>query len=579
MLQRELSYLNHTSEGSNTDNFFGIDLNKPIRQASGLIGGLIEAWLDQNGYNQSNIYSGYTLQYGDRDNNGIYEGKTNQTRSNYVQTLQQDLEDVGIRIRNRRPDGVFDFETELAVREFQIYAKMPGVAVRAAGPSLVYGDNFVSAPNQVVYNGPINGVVNAKIRRRIQFWKNNGYKCPVIVQAWNIRNNTPNRIFRAHDNIWRFNEVTHDDPRMYVRDLSNYYTFPQGRNSNAVVIGDGAAGGPEVRGANHSWNETEFTTQDIFNGSTLSQLTGPQQSTFKIIRAIANAEANGGYLDRINGWDDQYISYGPYHWTLAVGEFPSFLAFLKDRQQTLGGNFYDKAIGFFGIDIKAVDSRRNEHDWNGTGQAFFMSGSQRKFAHGRMKVVSNNAGVVINDLADPAWGNYFRSWHWFYRFVMAVRTIPEFRTLTYDFARMRIRDVLSIPINNFGFIDANGNPVNPTIGDIFKSEKSFAMVLRIHVFRPAWIGDVINNRNNTLRRILRSAVNRIGNHNFSTWTAAEERILINEIRNHRYPSRNQDVHETLRGVNNFNYQNQVNGTLSEQRNFVFDNTNLPVIVY
>lgn len=162
---------------------------------------------------------------------------------------------------------------------------------------------------------------------------------------------------------------------------------------------------------------------------------------------------------------------------------------------------------------------------------------------------------------------------------MAARTIPEFRSLTYDFAKMRIRDVHSITINDFGFIDQNKKAVNPTIGQIFSSEKSFAMVLRLHVFRPAWIGN-INKRGNTLRSILESAMKTINNFDFSTWSATEESILINELLTYNnYPERQSDVRNTLADVNNFKYKSLVNGTLSDQRNFLFDSTNVPTITY
>jgi hypothetical protein len=539
-------------------------------------------------------YSGLHLQMGDSDTKRIFEGrKRTDIPGNPVRQLQTDLKSVGIGLIGK-PDGGFGFDTECAVREFQIYATMPQIAHQPQGAMRkilqksrglladpIYGEDFWDVPNTDKYTGEVNGVANDEVRRLLQKWKDNSWRIPVIVQAWTIKNGDRDKIFNKKGNIWKYNEVTAGAPRMYVKDLSGYYTFPAGKDPNSVVIGDGAAGGPEVRDANHSWNETEFVTEDIFGGLALSALTPGQQSTFKIIRTIANAEANGGFLDRINGWDSEFISYGPYHWTLKVGEFPSFLAFLKARAPAA----FRKAVGFFGVDITHNDTIRtpvcrSNHDWNGDGQCFFMSGSQRKFAYGRFKIFRGTAQKTLDPL-DRNWGNYFRSWHFFYRFVMAARTIPEFRRLTYDFARMRVRHVMDIPINNFGFLDAAGNRVDPTIGEIFRSEKSFAMVLRIHVFRPAWIGNV-SNQGNTLNRILRNAMNRIGNYNFSAWTQREERILIEEMLNfadYPEPARVADVQATLAGVNNFNYKNLPNGTLSEQRNFVFDDAGIPRIAY
>ena len=532
-------------------------------------GSLIEAYLEQK-YSQASIYGGYKLKIGDNDDKGIYGGTKSLPKATHIKNLQQDLIEFGITIRSKKPNGIFDFETELAVREFQIYTKMGFVAQAPIGADRYYGESFFQTKNNARYNGNITGEVDEYVRRRILFWKANNYFCPVIVRAWNIdRHGMKSTIYADNDNIWRYNQVTSKKPRMYVSDFSGHYSIPINKNANDIVIGDGAAGGPEVRDTNHSWDETEFTTEDIFNGLSYNQLTTAQQATFKIVRAIANAEANGGFLDRINSWDDQYISFGPYHWTLQVGELPSFLALFKEKFP----NEFEKAVGFFGIDLNLA--------WNGNGQALLPLNSQRKFSNGRFKINRGNSNVILNDLASPHWGNYFRNWHFFYRFVMTARTIPQFRWATYDFAKMRMKAVLSIPIKNFGFVDAANNAVNPTIGEIFSSEKSFAMVLRIHVFRPAWITN-INNSGNTLRAILQSAMRKINNNKFSTWTATEERVLIDELLNYNsYPSRVSDVHNTLTGVDNFNYKNLANGIgkLSEQRNFSFDSSQVPIINY
>ena len=42
-------------------------------------------------------------------------------------------------------------------------------------------------------------------------------------------------------------------------------------------------------------------------------------------------------------------------------------------------------------------------------------------------------------------GNYFKTWHWFYRFVMAGRTVAGYRQRMWHMARIRLRDIMQTP--------------------------------------------------------------------------------------------------------------------------------------
>ena len=73
--------------------------------------------------------------------------------------------------------------------------------------------------------------------------------------------------------------------------------------------------------------------------------------------------------------------------------------------------------------------------------------------------------------------SYFKSWRWMYRFLMAARTDPEYRRAIWDYARIRVRDVLTTL--GPGLQVGAGAAARPaTIGDVFRSELNVAMVVR-----------------------------------------------------------------------------------------------------
>ncbi len=62
----------------------------------------------------------------------------------------------------------------------------------------------------------------------------------------------------------------------------------------------------------------------------------------------------------------------------------------------------------------------------------------------------------------------------------------DFRRCMWEFAVMRIRDILSTPIpQEWGIPNVSGRPAQ--IGDIYTSEKAVALLLRWHVYRPSQV--------------------------------------------------------------------------------------------
>lgn len=520
-------------------------------------------------------YSGLDLHQGDSDSDRIYEGrKRTDVKSNPVRQLQNDLRTLGIGLGGT-PDGGFGFNTECAVREFQIYAKMPKIALQIQGAYLIYGDTLIAVTNTDIYKGDIDGVVNSEVRRLIQVWLNNSWRIPVIVQAWTIKNDVQNKIFNGYDNIWKYDEVKSNTPRMYVKDLSGYYTIPTSKSANAIVLGDYAPysswGGPRSEGASRSWNETEITPNSLL-GKSLAALSVSERSTFMVIRAVSKVECEG-YLDRMNAYDNAFVSFGPFHWVLGLindsrtkvggGEVASYIAYLKEKDKLT----FDKAFGFFGLDITPT--------WNTSGQSFFYSGGIRNYGKGRPAM---KQGTFLKPMPDDKtgidFGNYFRNWHWFYRFVMAARTIPNFTKYIWDFARLRIRDISSISIKNLGFTDSNGHLKEPNIAEIFTSERAFALILRLHVRYPAHVAN-LNNQDTGLNTILKNSLAQMRKEHleikdFSKWGQRHQEILVDNMIDY-YPT-TKGIRQTLETVRDFSYS--ANRLSISSNSFLFNSNNL-----
>src|SRR5690606_24638246 len=139
-------------------------------------------------------------------------------------------------------------------------------------------------------------------------------------------------------------------------------------------------------------------------------------TTFRVIRAVSEVECKG-YFDFINGNDNAFISLGPCHRTLAIhnggtsvdeGELPGYLSYLLDVEAA----GYADALGFFGPQAQEA--------WNSPGHPdghSLFSSRQVKFTS-RLSLPTETGRAQVSSADVPA-QDYFRCWHWFYRFMMA----------------------------------------------------------------------------------------------------------------------------------------------------------------
>jgi hypothetical protein len=100
----------------------------------------------------------------------------------------------------------------------------------------------------------------------------------------------------------------------------------------------------------------------IYGGGLLQQVQ-LSPSEIKVMQVTA---ANEGSLDAINTWDNQYLSFGIFQWTLGSagqqGELPALLSTLKRRYPSE----FQYYFGQFGLDVSSLDGITGWLSLNGT---------------------------------------------------------------------------------------------------------------------------------------------------------------------------------------------------------------------
>ena len=534
----------------------------------------------------------------------------------HVQQLQRDLRELGFAVISS-PDGDFGRYTQWAVREFQIYARMERVAtldvarlheltgdpntgesaseVAALGtapgqnpPASYYVCTLSQTENARPYSGPISGVVNADTRNAIRHWLDSNYRCPLVIEAWNVNRGVRTSIFNNGVNIWRHNEMTSGTPRIFYRDFSDYYTYPETREADDYhVLGTYSAfgnwGGPASLVPGHTWREeAEMLPEHLINDATTAATlalrpNSATASTYRVVRATAEQECMGAF-DSVNAYDDAIVSLGPCHWTLGVlpdggydnGELPGFLAYVMHRDL----EDYRRAYGNFGLYPSDA--------WVGQNAGPLWLRGQLKYAGwARVHVEGTDPEQAHDNLAqlqeydrsaDEA--AYFKNWHWFFRWVMAGRTVETVRTSMWDMVRMRLRDLRSSNVN----VNSGGVEINITMGDVFTSERANAIILRWHIFRPAHVTGT------RLRNSIATAISGSPRINWSLapaqWTDDHETALLTQLLadanqvNNTQTALAQWPNYPGRDRRNYIFNNELGGLQAGRNSFNFDTTGI-----
>jgi len=492
----------------------------------------------------------------------------------HVRHLQEDLQTLGFTIIGT-PDGSFGKSSEWAVREFQIYARMAHVArvkenkigqllLTSTGTSKLvnhreiyhdssahvvvqagqapntpgstdelksyYVDSLEQVANGHFYTGPVGGVVDSGTRAAIEFWLENHYRCPVVIEAWSVnQSGARTALSDGGSNLWKHNSFTSSAPRIFVRDFTQYYTHPATRPASqyhAIGYYD-TQGGPNAT-QKHSWApEAEMTVENMLGApANPQQLNTAPLSTYRVVRAVAEAECYGRF-DVINAWDNSLLSAGPCHWTMGASngneydkaEFPAFIAYLAGRSEVA----FSRAFGNFGL--------FPEYEW---GDEDIYSSSTRTYNswlklsnETHVPSQSTHAGTEFSALLKAKTeAAYLKNWHWIYRISMAGRTIPEYQQAMWELAKQRIRDIRGRSVR----FQVGTNTINSTLGEVFTSEKAVAILLRWHVFRPS---HVVNPAYDRVTAAIQGAINSNPSINWqlqvSNWVDAHESALTERL--------------------------------------------------
>lgn len=391
-------------------------------------------------------------------------------------------------------DGDYGRSTHWAVREFQCHAKMERAAVEdVTVTEPLYIQRLITlpaveteGPARYALDGRVSGSVNANTARAIQDWLDRRYRCPVILYAApNASRLIPNSFL--HENIWRYDDFTNTAPRVFALDYSNYYTIPEEFGGIAqfgeydvptpITVGEftsnGLGQGP-VTQPYHAW--TGASSAEVSPQTTIGQgglnglgLEDDELSTFRVIRAVAHFECYG-FLECNNAYDNSGISIGLYHWTLArtTGNSPAQARELGGLMSYAEANYQDgfqNAFGYFGM--------ASQSPWpiplGGAGTYNSTVSMQTESD----PIILCGATPSIED------NKYVKSWHFYYRAQMAVRTNEDWQRAMWGYARLRIQAILDRTFQV--------GTRSIRIGDYATCEKTVAILLRWHVIEPGYV--------------------------------------------------------------------------------------------
>lgn len=443
-----------------------------------------------------------------------------------------------------------------AVREFQIYARMAQIAKVKPGSEneLRWFDRLEVASNTMRYTGPIDGVfVKATLQPFLDHWSTQKYRCPVVAEIYVNRGQPKWPELGEGTNEVRGNYWRYDDPRIVafvttstekkpydklqvrVADLTGQfepkhaapvksgridkYLVSAGKGKKADVWIGGFVGDSRIV------TRTAEVTPPNLVGKEWSSLSEPSKRTFRVVRAVSEHECNG-YLQSINGFDNAWMSLGPCHWTLALadpgqsgpadvaspGELPAFLAYWTATENV---DAKTKLVEPFGVVPKPA--------WV-NGKPPTKPGGARNYT-GRMNWLSGGIDGPAKDegistVEDLDW---FRTTHWFWRFLALARNVDSFRLRQWHMTRLRLRDIFAYELDPS---DRPGQPAGTSkvaVSKLVTSEAAVALVLRCHIRRSGFL-DHRKHAYPSLRMALAFA--NITEKDPAKWKDAEEKALI-----------------------------------------------------
>ena len=443
-----------------------------------------------------------------------------------------------------------------AVREFQIYARLPRVAKVKPGSEneLRWLDRLEAVENTKRYQGQIDGIYDrVRLQPYLDHWAAEKYRCPVVAEIFVNDGKTKWPELEADSTEVRGNYWRYDDPRIEkfakaskdkdpygklqvrVSDLTGFFepqhsapvksgrirkhsVRPAGKNKADVWIG-GFVGDSRIVTSTAEVLPTTFTDREW------TQLSDQAQRTFRVVRAVSEQECLG-YLQSINGYDDAWMSLGPCHWTLALavpgnsnpnddagaGELPAFLAYWAATEDK---DSKTKLTQPFGVEPKPAWTNGKPPSKPGgacsyTGRLHWLSGPLDGTA--QYGPISK-----IEDL------NWIRTTHWFWRFLALARNVKSFRQRQWHMTRIRLRDILAYEIDPADRPGKEAAQNKVAVSKLITSEAGVALLLRCHIRKSGFL-DQRKLAHPSLRLALAFA--NIAEKDPAKWKANEESALI-----------------------------------------------------
>lgn len=418
------------------------------------------------------------------------------------------------------------------------------------------------------------GHVDTATRNAMAVWEdeNKRLRCPVIFQARLKRGkNDPKGWSKiVEEGFFFHDELRLKEPRVFARDFTSANDTLPGGKPPLIVVGTATSWGKEKKPRWGIQAKEAHTLRGVshFNphyliGKEWDELTATEQSNFRVISAIAGVEA-GGNFDGMNAYDTSVLSIGPYNYTacpvdtdgvtqIGPAELGAFLAYWETR----GISEYPVFRDSLGVAPMAKWSAALRLDFNRTYAA------EIGFADTAGKFVQ------VRSTADY---NYLRTYYLFYRFQEALRFRSSMKYSFWPYARQRVADLLTTPWTD------GAPPGAGKIGDVFKSERSIAMLLRWHVYRPSHV-IYEEQAGKAPSRIVKAA--KLDKKKVSTWTHDDELKLIKAFSGAGLASlRSPDLTTSLGKLLKFNLwpdsaTKPGDPSLKTSRDFVMDTAEIP----
>ena len=248
---------------------------------------------------------------------------------------------------------------------------------------------------------------------------------------------------------------------------------------NNAVAPDETVFAKKFRKGVYNYGQTTIREFVRRNRETFSEVS---RSLLNIMDAVSE---NEGKLEAINTWDDSFLTFGIFQWTLGVkngrGELPALLARLKQEHSAV----FRRYFGQYGLDVTEVRAGAPEKPGITPIGYFTLNGTK---------------------IADMAAKEKLRALQWGYRFWLAGHD-DIVRTVQIRHAMDRIQVFYDSPRHRI-----EGRPVSAYLS----SEYGVALLLDQHVNRPGHVP-----------KTLAEALTEIGNpKDPANWNDDDERNLI-----------------------------------------------------